>query len=314
MVTIHGNVGGLIALGAGFHPHMTGRENIFLNGAILGLKKSTIERQLTDIIAFADIGEFIDAPVTTYSSGMSVRLGFAIASVQEPQLLLLDEVLAVGDAGFRRKCYNRIGAMQQNAAVILVSHNIEHITRICTKVLVLDHGRPVFLGPVQEGVGRYTDMGHVKGNEDKPFLSCDAPVLSATVDFDCTTIEWDGNINVCLVADSSSRVTNCSVRCVLYDENEMIVAEWNSLRNGLRIDLQRGRNEIQFSIGAIRLKAGVYAVGLVLHDSGSIAHLVWCYKTQQITVTGDQRGMTAYQLGNKRSSAGAPMGAKAETV
>src|SRR5438093_5338502 len=122
-IEMRGKVGALIALGAGFNPILTGRENIYVNATILGLKKREIDEKLEEIINFADIGHFIDTPVQSYSSGMQVRLGFAIAAAIEPEVLLLDEVLAVGDMSFRTKCYNRIGRLQKNAATILVTHD-----------------------------------------------------------------------------------------------------------------------------------------------------------------------------------------------
>jgi lipopolysaccharide transport system ATP-binding protein len=113
-IMIKGKVGALISVGAGFHAHMTGRENIYLNGSILGLSREEIDSKFEEITDFAEIGDFLDAPVATYSSGMRIRLGFSIATAIEPDVLLLDEILAVGDAKFRNKCYNRIGKMQNN--------------------------------------------------------------------------------------------------------------------------------------------------------------------------------------------------------
>jgi ABC-type multidrug transport system ATPase subunit len=151
-----GRIGALIAVGAGFHPHMTGRENIYLNGTILGMKRREIDDQLDDIIAFADIGNFLEAPVSTYSSGMRVRLGFAIAIYCRPDILLIDEILAVGDVGFQLKCFDRIGALRkQGVATLLVSHNLQHISMFCKNVLLLDHGRIEFCGDIETGLTVY---------------------------------------------------------------------------------------------------------------------------------------------------------------
>jgi lipopolysaccharide transport system ATP-binding protein len=122
---MRGRVGALIALGAGFNPILTGRENIYVNGSVLGLSKKEIDAKLDELIDFAEIGDFIDTPVQNYSSGMVVRLGFAVASSLEPDILLLDEVLAVGDAEFRAKCYHRISQLRNRAAVVFVSHSME---------------------------------------------------------------------------------------------------------------------------------------------------------------------------------------------
>lgn len=145
-ITIQGRVGALIELGAGFNPILTGRENIYNNGSVLGFSKRDIDQRLDEIIDFSEIEEYIDMPVQNYSSGMKVRLGFAVAANLEPDLLLIDEVLAVGDAGFRIKCINRISKMSEDTAIILVSHNMPQIARVCTEVLMMDAGQMVFKG------------------------------------------------------------------------------------------------------------------------------------------------------------------------
>jgi lipopolysaccharide transport system ATP-binding protein len=141
-IGVHGRVSSLIELGAGFHPELTGRENIYLNGSILGLRRHEIRRKLDDIIAFSELERFIDTPVKRYSSGMYVRLGFAVAAHMEPDILLVDEVLAVGDASFRHRCVKRMQALQQNGtSVIFVSHNMHLVRSMCSRVLLLLHGQ-----------------------------------------------------------------------------------------------------------------------------------------------------------------------------
>lgn len=143
-ITLKGKVGGLIALGAGFNGILSGRENIRINGAILGYSRDEIEDRIQEIIDFAEIPDFIDAPVNTYSSGMSVRLGFAIAAIlTNPDILLLDEVLAVGDIGFTIKCLNAVREMMKNSAVIFVSHNLQFISQFCTQVMLFESGKVV---------------------------------------------------------------------------------------------------------------------------------------------------------------------------
>ena len=143
-ITLKGKVGGLIALGAGFNGILSGRENIRINGAILGYSREEIENRMQEIIDFAEIPDFIDAPVNTYSSGMSVRLGFAIAAIlTKPDVLLLDEVLAVGDIGFTIKCLNAVREMMKNSAVIFVSHNMQFVSQFCTQVMLFKSGKVV---------------------------------------------------------------------------------------------------------------------------------------------------------------------------
>jgi len=145
-VTIKGRVGALIELGAGFNPILSGRENVYNNGAILGFTRKEIDNKLEDIIAFSELEEFIDMPIQNYSSGMKVRLGFAVAAQMEPDVLIIDEVLAVGDLGFILKCYKTIDTILPNTAVIFVSHSMPMVSRICNKIILLDKGKAKFQG------------------------------------------------------------------------------------------------------------------------------------------------------------------------
>lgn len=158
-ITMRGRFAALIELGAGFHPELTGRENIFLNGAILGLSKADIQRRYAAIVDFAGVSAFLDTPVKRYSSGMYARLGFAIAAHVEPDVLLVDEVLAVGDYAFQQKCYAHMAQLQrqQGTALIFVSHNMEAVRRVCTQGLVMYRGQAVFQGSAGEAVIRYSD-------------------------------------------------------------------------------------------------------------------------------------------------------------
>jgi ABC-type polysaccharide/polyol phosphate transport system ATPase subunit len=179
-VTVRGRIGALIAVGAGFHPHMTGRENIFLNGAILGMSRRQIVERMDDIIDFADIGDFLDAPVSTYSSGMYVRLGFAIAIHGDPDIVLVDEVLAVGDAKFQRKCLDRIREMrEQGVSFILVSHNMQNIEGMCDRALLLHKGKPLMVASPQEVAPAY-DL--ILATGDVSSAVAKKPVKTATTD------------------------------------------------------------------------------------------------------------------------------------
>ncbi|MCF8079081.1 MAG: ATP-binding cassette domain-containing protein [Desulfobacterales bacterium] len=169
-IAVRGRVGSLIALGAGFHPHLSGRENIVLNGAVMGMGKAEIDAHTDEIIYFADIGEFIDAPVSKYSSGMRVRLGFSIAIHSSPDILIIDEVLAVGDAQFMKKSFARLESLIKDKGVtaVVVSHNMGTIQRLCAKSLVLDKGEAKFLGDTDLAVSYYYEsiLGH--GDDDDP--------------------------------------------------------------------------------------------------------------------------------------------------
>ncbi len=154
-----GRMGSLIALGAGFHPHMSGYENIFLNGYLLGMSKDEIRKKIDSIVDFADIGDFLYAPVSSYSSGMTVRLGFAIAIHAEPELLVVDEVLAVGDVNFQRKCIEKILEFKrQGITTLFVSHSIPSLERLCERGILLHHGNLIFDGTMRECIKSYTDI------------------------------------------------------------------------------------------------------------------------------------------------------------
>ena len=155
-VTMRGRVGALIELGAGFNPILTGRENIYNNGAVLGFSRKEIDAKIEQIIDFSEIREFIDMPVQNYSSGMKVRLGFSIAAQMEPDVLIIDEVLAVGDLGFFFKCLSKIGELIPKTAIIFVSHNMPQVARICNKALYMANGKCLFYSSsVNEGIKKY---------------------------------------------------------------------------------------------------------------------------------------------------------------
>lgn len=156
-IRMNGRVGSLLEVGTGFHPELTGRENIFLNGAILGMTKKEIEQKFDAIVAFADIAQFLDTPVKYYSSGMYVRLAFSVAAHMEPDILIVDEVLAVGDMEFQKKCLGKMDDItkKEGRTVLFVSHNMAAIEQLCKKVIVLEKGQVVFQGDTKEGIRRY---------------------------------------------------------------------------------------------------------------------------------------------------------------
>ena len=157
-IKTNGRISALIELGAGFHPEFTGRENIYINGIILGLSRKEIQRRIDDIIRFSELEEFIDSPVKTYSSGMYMRLAFSIAAAVDPEILLIDEILSVGDASFQRKCQNRINSLKADGkTIVIVTHDLGALERHCDRVLWLDHGHLKAYGDVQSVVRMYLE-------------------------------------------------------------------------------------------------------------------------------------------------------------
>jgi lipopolysaccharide transport system ATP-binding protein len=173
-VALRGRVVSLLEVGTGFHHELTGRENIYLNGAILGMTRREIGRKFDDIVAFAEIDEFIDTPVKRYSSGMYVRLAFAVASHLEPEILVVDEVLAVGDQAFQKKCLGKMGEVSRSGRTVLfVSHNMATVHNLCEKVLTLDRGLLVFAGECKKGIEIFTSRQGI-GEACDVDLSCHA--------------------------------------------------------------------------------------------------------------------------------------------
>jgi lipopolysaccharide transport system ATP-binding protein len=165
-VRLRGQVASLLEVGTGFHPDLTGRENVFLNGAMLGMTKAEIESKFDEIVAFAELEKFLDTPVKHYSSGMYVRLGFAVAAHLDPEVLIVDEVLAVGDISFQKKCLGKMGQFGQSGRTILfVSHNIPAVLNLCQKAIVLEEGRLTFEGPAKSAVDYY--VGRMSRSEQE---------------------------------------------------------------------------------------------------------------------------------------------------
>ncbi|HUP59022.1 MAG TPA: ABC transporter ATP-binding protein [Thermoanaerobaculia bacterium] len=164
---VYGRVGALLEVGTGFHPELTGHENIYLSATILGLRRAEITRKLAEIVEFAEIGPFLETPVKRYSSGMYMRLAFSVAAHLDPEILVVDEVLAVGDAEFQRKCLGKMNAVSQRGRTVLfVSHNMAAIQQLCGRVIVLDKGRVGFDGPTEEGVLHYMGISAAVAETD----------------------------------------------------------------------------------------------------------------------------------------------------
>jgi lipopolysaccharide transport system ATP-binding protein len=168
---ICGRVGSLLEVGTGFDRELTGRENVYLSGAVMGMRKAAIERKFDEILEFSGIERFIDTPVKRYSSGMYVRLAFAVAAHLEPEILIVDEVLAVGDVAFQQKCLDRMSdATRQGRTVLFVSHNMGAVETLCTRGIVIDAGRVAFDGVARQAVGQY--LARNRGAQDNPFDDC----------------------------------------------------------------------------------------------------------------------------------------------
>ena len=290
-VELRGRVAALIALGAGFNPLLTGRENIYVNGAVLGLTRHEIKDKLDEIADFAGIGAFIDAPVQSYSAGMQVRLGFAVATALRPDVLLLDEVLAVGDAAFRAKCYDRLARMRERAAFVLVSHDMDQVARTCSAVLLLEHGRAIYAGDVNEGIRRYQALCAAPGATPHEHVAAGVVATLTACD---ERVALDGTLEVSLTIDLPEPVSAADVRIVIWGDDGLPAADAYSKTQGEPLSLARGRNHIMCAIGPLRLRRGQYTLSLALLDRTDGLHLYWGDRVRTVTIDGPVSAGVAY--------------------
>ena len=269
-IRINGRIGALIELGTGFNPILTGRENIFINGSILGFKKNEIVKKLDEIIEFSELEDFIDTPVKNYSSGMKVRLGFSIAAHLDPDILILDEVLAVGDAGFRIKSYNKMAEIMSRAAVIFVSHSMPIISRVCTKVMVMKNGAEYYYGEnIGEGVEKYfnlfsADKFRVDYKENAEILSLE--ILNSSVEIyqgiDTNFIEYLQDLELKLVLEVNPQFRKFYCMLQFTDKDMKIVSQFFTNQFDEEFTNTKGSQELRISIPEISLTNGEYFISV----------------------------------------------------
>jgi lipopolysaccharide transport system ATP-binding protein len=288
-IEIRGRMGALIALGAGFNPVLTGRENIYVNGAVLGLSRDEINHKFDEIVDFADVGDFLDAPVQSYSSGMQVRLGFAVATAIEPDVLLLDEILAVGDAAFRNKCYRKIASLRKRAAVIFVSHAMDQVGRVCTHGLTLSNGQAIKNGPVGEAISAYDELSRASDDGDEAFLSLQSPIKM----FDATLLSNEVGSGSPLTIDidiaSREALNNVFFKLFFFNAAGAYSAEANCSPAQFGASIPEGKSRWRLSLSSLPLRSGTYRISFHLIDS-YYDFLVWSYKRHELQVTNTPVG------------------------
>lgn len=269
-VTIKGRVGALIELGAGFNPILSGRENIYNNGAILGFSRKEIDSKLEEIIAFAELEEFIDMPVQNYSSGMKVRLGFAVAAEMEPDVLIIDEVLAVGDISFRTKCLNRIGKMLPSCTTIIVSHSMPQIARVANRLLVMEKGElKIDTNDISLGIDKYYDT--ILGDKEKVQETGNLKIK--LIDFQINNISteniipisFNSQIKLNLKLSVGETVTRYFISYAFIDTETKIVANFFSSIEDIYFE-KKGNVEIKSDIEKINLGAGKYIISVSINE------------------------------------------------
>ncbi len=277
-VSIKGRVASLLEVGTGFHPELTGRENIFLNGAVLGMSRAEIKSKFEQIVSFAEVERFLDTPVKRYSSGMYVRLAFAVAAHLEPEILVVDEVLAVGDIQFQKKCLSKMEtAATEGKTILLVSHNMASILSISTKSMLMADGKLIEEGPSQEIVRRYqtsflskalgqTDLSNVEryGNGKAQFCSIVMKALNhhgESLPFPETGCDIAFEMHI----KAREEIHHVAVAVIVYDELGNRLTDVNTLIKGEALSLKAGQQAaVKFLLRNVRLKPDVYTVGLWL--------------------------------------------------
>ncbi|PWJ43313.1 ABC transporter ATP-binding protein [Sediminitomix flava] len=261
-ITMKGRIGALIELGAGFNPILTGRENIYNNAAVLGFSKEEVDAKLEDIIEFAEIRDFIDTPVQNYSSGMKVRLGFAVAAQMEPDVLIIDEVLAVGDVGFRLKCISKISELIRRTCVIFVSHSMTQISRVSTGTMLLERGRVKFLGEISMGIQKYYELF---SNENRLELG----VGGATIYGSDVAVSYSKNMSAELRISIELKL-NISNKAylwlMLWDQELKPVADIYAGQNGICLRDTLESQCIEVNCPNINLASGKYMLSAIIVD------------------------------------------------
>lgn len=276
-VTVNGRVGALLELGAGFHPELTGRENVYLNASIMGLNRREVDRRFDAIVAFSELDRFIDVPVKHYSSGMYVRLGFAVAVNMEPEILLVDEVLAVGDAAFQRKCFERIDRMRADGITLLfVSHSADAVRAHCARAIWLDVGTVRADGAAESVVQRYTmhglvaEDGQLRAAGDKSWGSGRIQITRVQLlnkEGEETQIFETGTpLKVVLHYRATERVEHPVFGLAIHRSDGVHVTGPNTQFAGLDFPAIAGEGTITYTVPELPLLNGLYAVSVAAHN------------------------------------------------
>lgn len=274
-VELRGRVGSLLEVGTGFHPELTGRENVFLNGAILGMRRAEIVKKFDEIVAFAEIDKFIDTPVKHYSSGMYVRLAFSVAAHLEPEILLVDEVLAVGDVAFQKKCMGKMDNVSREGRTILfVSHNMNAMQRLCPRSILLHKGQLAAEGLTADIVARYLSSSSDTAQPNQ-WIGLSGATRSGSGRVQFTAVAYssqnealqnqpysNGPLQITLDVFSDAPRTIGSLATTLYDQYGTKLVNADTLALGQEIELQYGRNKVTIQIDNLYLNPGIYVLGL----------------------------------------------------
>ena len=297
--TIDGRVASLLEVGTGFHPELTGRENIFLNGAVLGMKRTEVQERFDAIVDFSGVERFLDTPVKRYSSGMYVRLAFAVAAHLEPEILIIDEVLAVGDAQFQKKCIGKMQEVGQGGRTVLfVSHNMVAVEGLCTRAMLVEGGTLIFDGSVPEALERYRgsleslatgpleDRRDRKGTGRVRFRAFKAIVEGEP---SSGTVIVGKRVKFEITYEATAEARDVEIALNLYSREDDVLINFNSADRGREFALQPGTGTFVCSVPFFPLRAGTYMGNLYCTVGGDVAD--WIKQGFRIEVEdGDVHG------------------------
>ena len=277
-LSVDGSISALLELGAGFHPELSGRENVFLNAAILGVPRKFIQERFDEIVEFSGLEHFIDTPVKNYSSGMFVRLGFAVAINVDPDVLIIDEVLAVGDAEFQAKCGDKIAEYRdRKKTIVLVTHSMSDIVRLCQNAAWIDHGQLRMIGASQDVTDAYLETAHVgRSVHQQDGLRWGTGEVRIEGDelldgaLQPATFVRSGSAHAIRVhLSSAAEVMGPEIKISIFDQNATLVTEVSTRTRGVRLDSVHGERSVMFEMDAIPLVEGTYELSCsVIDDSG----------------------------------------------
>ena len=300
-IKVKGRIASLLEVGTGFHPELSGRENIYLNGAILGMRKKEITRKLDEIIHFSGVERYIDTPVKRYSSGMYVRLAFAVAAHLESEILIVDEVLAVGDAEFQKKCLGKMGDISkgEGRTVLFVSHNMAAVKSLCTKGIVLEHGLLAYSGLSEQAVGYYLKDG---GSETSNIYTYDTNFDTSIFKLNSIAIK---NINrkledpilenetITLLTDIDFKTEVSRYSITYHLSNELGESMFSIYDSDSALNIQLGSNKLSCEIPAYFLQSGNYSLSLFIVEDKRTAIFVE-KEVFRFTVVDGGRDLGAY--------------------
>ena len=300
-ITIKGRLSALIEVGSGFHGELSGRENIYLSGSILGMRRREIAAKLERIIEFAGVADFIDTPVKFYSSGMYLRLGFSIAAHLEPDILLLDEVLAVGDAAFQAKCLDRINELhRQGRTIVFISHDLAAVERLCRRVILLSHGRIAGEGPARQLISQYQAFGATYCPSENhevadAILSREAEIVSVTcrdaARLPSVVFHTGGHLNIRLEYQVHRAVSDAVIEIYIFSAVTGLSGAWCQMTtthpDGGGMTLSPGAGAVEFEIDELSFLPGMYHVSATIVHAGQALGAAIDYQPQCLTLRVD---------------------------